>query len=270
MISGSVEGQVASSLPSGQTEEPEWLIPKHQQQQELQGDDVSTDNDIAESLFSTGKTSNTTTSKAPLIVSVTENPNTFDSGDTLDVAQGNTLSELMLPLQITPSSSNRRPLIEEIDDSVSDNRANMLVDSSSTKEELSANFFMTESNVNKASSFHSTTNKEPESTPTEFGGQWAERTRPLIEEMGSDDVTKTDMIKVEPIEDLEDVKNPPLYSAVDQPADENHKKENLPDIKAGSEGETDRITELAEKAGSSLDPVTVDQTLLQSLRQKYQ
>ena len=48
-----------------------------------------------------------------------------------------------------------------------------------------------------------TTSEEPESTPTEFGGQWAERTRPLIEEVEGDNPTKTEMAMVEVIEDLE-------------------------------------------------------------------
>ena len=39
-------------------------------------------------------------------------------------------------------------------------------------------------------------------TPTEFGGQWAERTRPLIEEVEGDNPTKTEMATVEVIEDL--------------------------------------------------------------------
>ena len=70
----------------------------------------------------------TVASKAPLIVDLNDN------GDTLDVARGSALSELMLPLEITPSfSSNivgRRPLIEEIDDSVSSNTS-LLAHSSS-------------------------------------------------------------------------------------------------------------------------------------------
>ena len=47
-------------------------------------------------------------------------------------------------------------------------------------------------------------------------------------------------------------------------------KETLSDTRTSSEGETDKITELDEKAGSTLDPVTVDQALLESLMQKYQ
>ena len=47
-------------------------------------------------------------------------------------------------------------------------------------------------------------------------------------------------------------------------------KSRSPPTKVGGEGGTNRIAELAEKAGSTLDPVTMDQTLLQSLRQKYQ
>ena len=268
--SSTVEDKVASSsLASEQTEEPEWLIPK--QQQQLQSDDIDTNSDITASLFSAGTTSTTVASKAPLIVDLNENT------DTPDFAQGsNSLSELMLPLQITPSSSNktvdRRLLIEEIDDSVSDHHTM----DSRNKEGGPTSFFITESNVSKAASFYSTTSEEPESTPTEFGGQWAERTRPLIEEVEGDNPTKTEMATVEAIEDLEDIETPQLHCTGDQSGKasqsvgENGKKETLPDAKTSSEGETDRITELAEKAGSTLDPVTVDQALLQSLRQKYQ
>ena len=253
---------VSSSLASEQTEEPEWLIPK--QQQQLQSDDIDTNSDITASLFSAGTTSTTVASKAPLIVDLNENT------DTPDFAQGsNSLSELMLPLEITPSSSNktvgRRPLIEEIDDSVSDDHT---VDSCN-KEGGPTSFFITESNVSKAASFYSTTSEEPESTPTEFGGQWAERTRPLIEEVEGDNPTKAEMATVEVIEDLEDNETP-QFGKASQPVGENGRKETLPDAKTSSEGETDRITELAEKAGSTLDPVTMDQALLQSLRQKYQ
>ena len=257
--SSTVEDKVASSLASEQTEEPEWLIPK--QQQQLQSDDVDTNSDITTSLFSAGTTSTTVASKAPLIVDLNEN------ADTPDFAQGsNSLSELMLPLEITPSSSNktvgRRPLIEEIN--VSDDMVN-----SCNKGGGLTSFFITESNVSKAASFYSTTSEEPESTPTEFGGQWAERTRPLIEEVEGDNPIKIEMATVEVIEDLEDIKTPQCGKA-SQPVGENGRKETLPDAKTSSEGETDRITELAEKAGSALDPVTVDQALLQSLRQKYQ
>ena len=77
------------------------------------------------------------------------------------------------------------------------------------------------------------------------------------------------MATVEVIEDLEDNETP-QFGKASQPVGENGRKETLPDAKTSSEGETDRITELAEKAGSTLDPVTVDQALLQSLRQKYQ
>ena len=273
--SSTVEGKVTSSSASEQTEEPEWLIPK---QQQLQSDDIDTNSDIT-SLFSAGKTSTTVASKAPLIVDLNENSNT---GDTPDFAQSNSLSELMLPLEITPSSTNktlgRRPLIEEIDDSVSDDFTNLLVDSCNKEGGGPTSFFITESNVSKAASFYSTTSEEPESTPTEFGGQWAERTRPLIEEMECDNPTKTEMAKVEVIEDLEDIETPQLYSEEDQsanaeasqPVSENGRKESLHDAITSSEGEINRITELAEKAGSTLDPVTMDQALLQSLRQKYQ
>ena len=270
-----LETKVTSLSPSGQTEEPEWLIPK---QQQVNSDDINTVSDITESLFSTSRTPSTVASKAPLIVELNENP---DNGDTLDVAQGSALSELMLPLEITPSfSSNtvgRRPLIEEIDDSVSSNTG-LLEHSSSNKEEGSMNFFITESSISKAASFHSTASKEPESTPTEFGGQWAQRTRPLIEEVADDNITKTDTVKVETIEDLEDFDAPQLHPVDDQfgnvkasqPVGEGGRKETMHDTKYSSEGEVNKITELAEKAGSTLDPVTVDQALLQSLRQKYQ
>ena len=105
-------------------------------------------------------------------------------------------------------------------------------------------------------------------------GQWAERTRPLIEEVEGDNPTKTEMATVEVI--AKRLETPQLHCVGDQsgkasqPVGENGRKETLPDAKTSSEGETDRITELAEKAGSTLDPVTVDQALLQSLRQKYQ
>ena len=60
-----------------------------------------------------------------------------------------------------------------------------------------------------------------------------------------------------------------LFKATQSVGDDD-KKETLHDIKSNSEGDADRITELAEKARSTLDPVTVDQALLQSLGQKYQ
>ena len=53
-------------------------------------------------------------------------------------------------------------------------------------------------------SFYSTASKEPESTPTEFGGQRVQCMQPLIEEVADDNVTKTNAVKVETIEDLED------------------------------------------------------------------
>ena len=145
--SSTVEDKVASSsLASEQTEEPEWLIPK--QQQQLQSDDIDTNSDITASLFSAGTTSTTVASKAPLIVDLNENT------DTPDFAQGsNSLSEVMLPLEITPSSSNktvgRRPLIEEIDDPNTVDSCN--------KEGGPTSFFITESDVSKAASFYSTT-----------------------------------------------------------------------------------------------------------------
>ena len=255
-----VEDKVASSA-SERTEEPEWLIPKQQMQS---NDDIDTNSGITTSLFSTGKTSTTVASKAPLIVDLNENLNT---GNAPDFAQGKSLSELMLPLEITPSSSNktvgRRPLIEEIDDTTSDDYTDLLVDSCN-KVGGPTSFFMTESNVSKAASFYSTTSEEPESTPTEFGGQWAERTRPLIEEVEGDN---PEMAKVEDIEDLEDIETPLLPSKGDQSAGNSKASQPVDD---NGEGEIDRITELAEKAGSTLDPVTMDQALLQSLRQKYQ
>ena len=234
---------------------------------------------ISLQVFFASKTSTTVASKAPLIVDLNENSNT---GDIPDFVQSNSLSELMLPLEITPSSSNqtvgRRPLIEEIDDSVSDNHTNLLVDSCNKEGGEPTSFFITESNVSKAASFYSTTSEELESTPTEFGGQWAERTRPLIEEVEGDNPTKTEMAKVEVIEDLEDIETLQLHSEEDQsanakasqPVSENGRKETLHDANTSSEGEIDRITAVAEKAGSTLDPVAVDQALLQSLRQKYQ
>jgi len=113
----------SSSSLSGKTEEPEWLIPK---QQQPQSDDINTNNNVTESLFSTGKTSNTVTvtSKAPLIVNLNDNSYAVGTDDTTDITQHSTLSELMLPLEITPSSNEavgRRPLIEEIDDFLPDN-----------------------------------------------------------------------------------------------------------------------------------------------------
>ena len=165
------------------------MIPK---QQQVNSDDINTVNDITESLFSIGRTPSTVVSKAPLIVDLNENP--ADDGDTLDVTQGSALSELMLPLEITPSfSSNtigRRPLIEKIDDSITSNTS-LLAHSSSNKEEGSTNFFITESSISKAASFHSTASKEPESTPTKFGGQWVQLIQPLIEEVADNNITKT-------------------------------------------------------------------------------
>ena len=168
-----LEDKVTSPSLTGQTEEPEWLILK---QQQVNREGINTSSDITESLFSTGKTPSTVASNAPLIVDLNENP---DNGDTVDVTKGNALAELMLPLEITPSSSSslvgRRPLIEEIDDSVSSNTS-LLTHSSSNKGEGSAtNFFITdlESSIFKATSF-STVSKEPVSTSSEFGGQWAE------------------------------------------------------------------------------------------------
>ena len=103
------------------------MIPK---QQQVNSDDINTVSDITESLFPTGRT--LSTSKGPLIVELNENP--ADNGDTLYVAQGSALSELMLSLEITPSFSSdtvgRRLLIEEINDSVSSNTG-LLVHSSS-------------------------------------------------------------------------------------------------------------------------------------------
>ena len=263
---------MTSSSLSAQTEEPEWLIPK--QDQQLHSDNTDTNGDTTTSLFYAGKTSSTVASKAPLIIDLNENPATID---TSDIGQENSLTELMLPLQITPSSSNNtvgtRPLIEEINDSVSDSHTKILADSCNKE---ATNFFIMESNVSRAASFYSTTSQEPQSTPTEFGGQWAERTRPLIEEMKGGNA-KTDEARVEVIEDLEDVETSQLHSGEDQsgnskasqPFGESGRKE-VSDTNTSSEGEIDRITELAEKGGSTLDPVTVDQALLQSLRQKYQ
>ena len=164
-----LEGKITSSSLTGETEQTEWLIPKQQQ--------VNSE-DITESLFSTGKTPSTVASKAPLIVDLNENP---DNGDTVDVTKGNALAELMLPLEITPSSSSnvagRRPLIEEIDNSVSSNTIKFVdtVICSNKGEGSANNFFITESNIFKATSFF-TVSKEPESTSSEFGGQWAEHT----------------------------------------------------------------------------------------------
>ena len=253
------------------------VIPK---QQQVNSEDINTSSDITESLFSTSKTPSTVASKAPLIVDLNDNP---DNGDTVDVTKGNALAELMLPLEITPSSSSnevgRRPLIEEIDDSVSSNTSLLMQSSSNKGEGSTTNFFITESNISKAASFSSTASKEPpESTPTEFGGQWAQRTRPLIEEVADNNTAKTNAVNIETIEDLEDFETPQLHPVGDQFSNskatqsvgDDDKKETLHDTKSSSEGEVDRITELAEKAGSTLDPVTVDQALLQSLRQKYQ
>lgn len=269
--SGTAEVPASSSSLSGPTEEPEWLIPK-QQQQQLQTDSIGTNSDITKSLFSSGKPSRVATSKAPLIVDMNENPGTVGTTDTADMTQSSTLSELILPLEITSSSSSKtisRPLIEEIDDSVSDSHTDLLVKSSINKEEEPSNFFLTESNVSKAASFYSAPSKEPESTPTEFGGQWAERSQPLIEEVRGDNAAKIDAVKVEVIEDLEDIETSQSCSMAMKP-DENGRKETSFDMKSSRVGEMERIGELAEKAGSTLDPVTVDQALLQSLRQKYQ
>ena len=86
----------------------------------------------------------------------------------------------------------------------------------------------------------------------------------------------SNMVNIETI--MKDFETPQLYPVGDQFGNSkatqlvanNDKKETLHDIKSNSEGKADRITDLAEKAGSTLDPVTVDQVLLQSLRQKYQ
>jgi len=64
------------------------------------------------------------TSKAPLIVNMNDNPYAVGTDDTTDITQCSTLSELMLPLEINPSSNEavgRKPLIEEIDDFLPDN-----------------------------------------------------------------------------------------------------------------------------------------------------
>ena len=89
-----LDDKVTSLSPSGQTEEPEWLIPK---QQQVNSEDITTSSDITESLFYTGKTSSTVASNAPLIADLNENP---DNGDTVDVTKGNALAELRLPLEI--------------------------------------------------------------------------------------------------------------------------------------------------------------------------
>jgi len=229
---------------------------------------------------STGKTFNAVTSKVPLIVNLNDNPYTVDTDDTTDITQ-QALLELILPLEITPSSNeaiSREPLIEEIDDFLPDNyKTNFHVEPSSNEESKPANFFITKSNVSKAASFYSTASKEPESTRTDFGGQWAENTRPLIEEVEDDNVAKIDAVNIEAIEDMEDIEAPHLYSVSGQSdnsntslsVSKNDTKETLSDVKTSIEGETDKIAELVEKAGSTLDQITVDQTLLQSLRQKY-
>jgi len=246
----------SSSSLSGKTEEPEWLIPK---QQQPQSNDINTNNYVAKNLFSNGKTSNTVTSKAPLIVNLNDNPYAFGTDDTTDITQ-QALLELILPLEITPSSNEaigRKPLIEEIDDFLPDNyETNFHVEPSSNEESKPANFFMTESNVSKAASFYSTASKEPESTRNEFGGQWAECTHPLIEEVEDDNIAKTDAVNIEAIEDMEDIEAPHLYSVSGQldnsntplSVSKNDTKENLSDVKTSSEGETDKIAVLAEKA----------------------
>ena len=91
---------------------------------------------------------------------------------------------------------------------------------SCNKEGGPTSFFITESNVSnlKATSFYSTTGEEPESTLTEFGGQWAECTRPLIEEVEGDNPTKNEMHMgtVEVIEDLKAIATPQLHCVGDQ------------------------------------------------------
>jgi len=88
--------------------------------------------------------------------------------NTTDITQCSILSELILRLEITPSSNKsvgRKSLIEEIDNFLLDNyETNFLVEPSSNEESRPANFFMTESNVSKAVSFYSTASKELEST----------------------------------------------------------------------------------------------------------
>ena len=241
------------------SEEPEWLIPRKKEE------DVDS-HGTHQSLFSTTTTTGPVT-KAPLIVDMTQ------TGTAPDTAQDTTpqITELLLPSEFTSSTQpvhKGRPLIEEIEETTTDNPPML---SSPTG---SSNFFITESHVTKAASFHS---KPPESSPTVFGGEWAHRTKPLIEEIGDDDTTKTctEKMKIEVIEDLEDADSCEITS-------QHTAKDHLPctssenekgTISTGqviSEEQRDEITKLAEKAGSTLDPVTVDQDLLQTLRQKYQ
>jgi len=237
------------------SEEPEWLIPRKKEE------DIGT----PQSLFSTTTTTTGPGTKAPLLVDMTQ------TGTTPDTTQNITphVTELLLPSEVPSSTQPRnkgRPLIEEIKETTIDD-SQML--SSPT------NFFITESHdVTKAASFHF---KPAESSPTMFGGEWAQRTKPLIEEISNDVTTETctEKLKVEVIEDLEDgdsydtTAQHPAKSRISH-SNKETEKGTVSTGQAFSEEQRDDITELAEKAGSTLDPVTVDQDLLLALRQKYQ
>jgi len=253
-LNGDTINTVRSKEEHQPNEEPEWLIPRNKEE----------DIDGHESLFSTNTTITGPITKAPLIVDMTQ------TGTTLDTTQDTTshLTELLLPSDVTSSTQPRRPLIEEIEETTTDDSQTL---SSPTS---GSNIFITESHITRAASFHS---KPPESSPTVFGGEWAQRTKPLIEEIGDDVTTETctEKLKVEVIEDLEGVDNSettsqhPVKGNMPHTSSENGKGT----ISTGqiiNEDQRDEIVKLAEKAGSTLDPITIDQDLLQTLRQKYQ
>ena len=101
------------------------------------------------------------------------------TGTTLDTIQDTTslLTELLLPSDVISSTQPRRPLIEEIEETTTDDSQKTCSPTSSS------NIFITESHITKAASFHS---KPPESSPMVFGGEWAQSTKPLIKEIGND------------------------------------------------------------------------------------
>ena len=187
------------------------------------------------------------------------------------------ITELLLPSEFNSSTQQvhkGRPLIEEIKDVTTDNPPDSQSLSSPIGNQSSSDFFITESHVSKATSFHSTA---PEASPTMFGGKWAQRTKPLIEEIGDDGITEAcaEKLMVEVIEDLEDVNS---HVTTSQHPAEHHlpstssenERGTVPTGQVISGEQKDEIVKLAEKAGSTLDPVTVDQDLLKTLRHKYQ
>jgi len=114
--------------------------------------------------------------------------------------------------------------------------------------------------------------KPPESSPTMFGGEWGQCTKPLIVEISDVVITETctEKLKVIVIEDLEDGDSCDITAAKSHIPHTNKEieKGTISTGQAFTEGQRDEIAKLAEKAGSTLDPVTVDQDLLLALRQK--